>query len=206
MKGREQVAYKLVVDEERKTFDVEIVRGQAAIEAEPSKGTMRGATAECLYCGTPTERERIAQQGRKGQIGQRLIAVILAHQDETGRDFRAATEADQQAYAIAKQKLIVAEEQGYDYWGFDRLLAVVPDEPTPNERSRATAIRSYGVEQWSHLFNSRQLLSALVLGQQIRSVREILARDDVEYAKAVALYLSSILVKVIMYNSIRLFQ
>jgi sarcosine oxidase delta subunit len=75
--GDEPVAYRLIVDREAKTNKAEILRGQAAVDSEPERGTMRGATVECPYCGTPTERERIAEQGRAGQMRD-----LLAEEDD----------------------------------------------------------------------------------------------------------------------------
>ncbi|MBZ0275668.1 MAG: DUF1156 domain-containing protein [Anaerolineae bacterium] len=198
--GRDPVAYRLNVDRDAQTYTVEILRGVAATDDQPNQGTMRGATVECPYCGTPSERERIVEQGRAGEIGQALLVVALSREGETGRDFRAANERDRAAYALAEQKLAEAEAQGYDFWGFDRLLSVVPDEPTPPERSRATAIRSYGVARWGQMFNARQLLAILTLGQQIRAVKELLSKNE-SYAEAISLILDLILMKQVAYTS-----
>jgi adenine-specific DNA methylase len=200
-KGKTPVAYQLHVDAEAKTYTVEVLEGEAAVVSEPNQGTMRGATVECPYCGTPTEREQIAEQGRAGEMGQHLLVVVLNREDETGRDFRAATEADRAAFRRAEEKLAQAEAEGYDYWGFERLLSVVPDEPTPHARSRATAIRRYGVTEWSHMFNPRQTLVALTFAKEIRNVRDLIATEDPEYAQAVALYIDFILAKQVVYNS-----
>ena len=40
-----------------------------------------------------------------------------------------------------------------------------PDEPTPNERARSISIRLYGVENWGQMFNDRQALALITLGQ-----------------------------------------
>ena len=199
--GKTPVAYQLIVDREAKTYTVEVLEGQAAVESEPERGTMRGATVECPYCGTPTERERIAESGREGQMGQHLLAVALKREGETGRDFRPATEADCRAHSLAEEKLAEVEAELFDFWGFERLLSVVPDEPTPPERARSISIRLYGIEQWSQMFNARQLLTLLTMGQQIRMVRQLLAEQDEGYAQAIALYLDLILMKQAVYNS-----
>lgn len=200
-KDDEPVAYRLRVDREARSYTVEILRGQAAVDSEPERGTMRGATVECPYCGTPTERERIAEQGRAGTMGQRLLVVVLYRAGKKGRDFRAVTETDRAAFALAEAKLAQAEAESFDFWGFERLLSVVPDEPTPPERARSISIRLYGIENWGQMFNARQLLSLITFGQQIRLVRELLAEQDGDYAQAVALYLDFVLAKQTVYNS-----
>jgi len=199
--GDEPVAYQLVADAAGRRYSVEILRGDAAVRSAPERGTMRGATAECIYCGTPSERARIVAQAQAGEMGQHLLAVALYRAGQTGRDFRAATEADRAAFSLAAEKLAAAQAEGYDFWGFERLLSVVPDEPTPNERARSISIRLYGVETWGQMFNDRQALALITLGQQIRAVRDLLAAEDEGYARAIALYLEFVLAKMVVYNS-----
>ncbi len=196
------VAYRLVVERERKSYTVEILTGAAATASDPERGTMRGATVECPYCGTPTERARIAEQGRAGLMGQHLLVVVLNRAGQTGREFRAATEADRAAFALAEALLAEAEAEGFDFWGFERLLSVIPDEPTPHERARSVSIRLYGVETWGQMFNARQLLALVTLGRQIREVRALLTTQDADYARAMALFLSVLLSRYITRSSV----
>ena len=188
--GREPVAYELKVDPAAKTYTVAILRGETAKQSQPDEGTMRGATVACIYCGTPSERERIVEQAQAGQMGQHLLAVVLYREGTSGRDYRAATAADRAAYVKAQEKLAAAQAEGYDFWGFERLLSVVPDEPTPNERARSISIRLYGITEWGQMFNERQALALVTFGQQIRAVRDLLAGENEEYARVIALYLS----------------
>jgi len=199
--NHEPVAYRLDVNKSDHTYRVEVLRGQAAIDDRPDIGTIRGATVECPYCATPSERKRIAAQGRDGKMAEQLLVVVVNRPGETGRDYRAATDDDRRSFALASSKLEEAEAQSYDYWGADRLLSVIPDEPTPPERARSVSIRLYGLANWSQMFNARQLLSLITLGQYIRLVHGILSDTDPDYANAVALYLSLILAKQVSYNS-----
>jgi putative DNA methylase len=198
---REPVAYRLNVDKDNKRYEVEILRGSAATDDRPDQGTMRGATVECIYCGTPTERERIAEQGQAGQIGEHLLAVVLNRENETGRDFRAANAADRTAYRKAVTKLEEAELDGFDFWGFDRLLSVVPDEPLPPQGVYGISPNLYGVNYWGMMFNERQKLSLVIFGQQIRCVKELLSQQDADYAKAIVLYLSILVSRYITRSS-----
>ncbi|GAB4423910.1 MAG: DUF1156 domain-containing protein [Anaerolineae bacterium] len=199
--GREGVAYRLAVDPDAKRYGVEILRGQAAEQDNPGEGTMRGATVECIYCGTPAEREQIVVQAQAGQMGQHLLVVVLNREGETGRDFRAANESDRNAYQQAADLLAQRQQEGYEFWGFDRFLSVVPDEPTPPSRARSVSIRLYGVTEWGHLFNSRQLLTLIVLGRQIRTIRELLGSENSEYGQVIVLYLSILLNRYITRSS-----
>lgn len=200
-RGDEPVAYRLNVNSASSTYQVEIIRGQQAIDDLPDQGTMRGATLTCIYCNTPLERGRIVEKAQKGQMGQHLMAVVLSRKDKGGRDFRAPDNKDYDAYRLASSKLSLVEQEGFDFWGLERLLSVIPDEPTPPSRARSVSIRLYGIETWGQMFNDRQKITLLILGQQIRVVKDTLNSENPEYAKAIALYLSIILARLITRNS-----
>ena len=200
-KNSEAVAYRLCVDKEAKSYTIEILHGNAAQDSKPDQGTMRGATVECIYCDTPTEREGIVEQAQAGGLGQHLMVVVLKRDGETGRDFRPASVADRTSYSHAQELLAKAERESFEFWGGDRLLSVLPDEPTPPSRARSVSIRLYGIKKWSHLYNHRQLLALITLGQQIRLVQELLKEHNIEYSQAIALYLDFILAKMVTYNS-----
>jgi putative DNA methylase len=199
--GNELVAYQLNVDKAAKTYTVDILRGEVARQSKPDQGTMRGATVECIYCGMPSERERIVAQGQAGEMGQHMIVVVLYREGKKGRNFRPATDADRAACGRAAEKLEQAKAEGYDFWGFERLLSVVPDEPTPSERARSVSIRLYGITEWGHLFNDRQALAVITFGQQIRTVRELLTHEEGTDARVIALYLSTLISRYIARSS-----
>ncbi len=187
------VAYRLVVDKAARTYRVEILRGALAHQSEPDLGTMRGATIECVYCGMPSERKEIAAQGKNGQMGQHLQVVVISRDGESGRDFRPANDDDRKALARAEELLAEAEMEGYEFWGLERLLSVLPNEPTPPQLARSISIRSYGIEEWGQMFNQRQALALITLGRKIREARQWISSQDEEYGKTVALYLSTVL-------------
>ena len=126
-------------------------------------------------------------------MGQHLLVVVLNREGETGRDFRPATEADQRTFRRAEAKLADLEAEGFDVWGFERLLSAVPDEPTPPQGVYGISPNLYGIETWGQMFNARQLLALLTFGQQIRLVRDLLSAHDAGYARAIALFLSIVI-------------
>ena len=195
------VAYHLVVDKAARAYSVEIVRGALAHQSEPDLGTMRGATIECIYCGMPSERDEIAAQGKSERMGQHLQVVVISRDGESGRDFRPASEKDRTDFNHACDLLSVAESEGFEFWGLERLLSAVPDEATPPERSRSVSIRLYGIDSWGKMFNKRQLLALLTFGKQIRACKEILLSQNEELAKVISLYLDFALIKMVTYNS-----
>lgn len=195
------VAYRLVVDKAARTYSVEIVRGALAHQSEPDLGTMRGATIECIYCGMPSERKEIAAQGKSRRMEQHLQVVVLSREGITGRDYRPANDDDRKALARAGELLAEAELEGYEFWGLERMLSVVPNEPTPPNLARSISIRSYGIEEWGQMFNQRQALALITLGRKIREARQWLSSQNEEYGKTIALYLSTILSRFITRSS-----
>ena len=187
------VAYHLVVDNAARTYRVEILRGALAHQAEPDLGTMRGATVACIYCGMPSERDEIAAQGKSERMGQHLQVVVLSREGVSGRDYRPANDDDRAAFHRACELLAEAEAESYEFWGLERMLSVVPNEPTPPNLARSISIRVYGIEEWGQMFNQRQALALITLGQKIREARQWISSQDEEYGKTVALYLSTVL-------------
>lgn len=200
--NKDPIAYRLNVDKQAKRYTIEILQGDEALGNNPNEGTMRGATAECPYCTTPVEREKIAEQGQLGQMGNHLLIVVLTREGIKGKDFRPARFADMVAFAKSSELVVQAEAKGYDFWGFERLLSVLPDEPTPPSRARSVSIRLYGVEEWRGMFNNRQLLSVLTAGKWIREAREIILGSSADYAKTLALFLSIVISRYISRNCV----
>ncbi len=200
-KGRVPIAYQLVVDKEAKTYIVEIQRGESTDRDKPGQGTMRGATVECIYCGTPSEREQIVAQAQAGQMGQHLLVIILQRTDEVGRDFRTATGKDKAVFEKAGNLLQQAQTTGYEFWGFERLLSVVPDEPLPPIGANSIRPQIYGISEWGGMFNQRQALFLITIGKQIRAVRELLTEEDLDHKQAISLYLSILVSRYITRSS-----
>jgi adenine-specific DNA methylase len=200
-RGNEPVAYCLNVNPEARSYHTEILRGQAALDSHPDQGTMRGATLTCIYCNAPLERDRIEESARAGQMGQHLLTIVLGRQGQTGRDFRSPQKTDEQTFQIASEKLQITDEEGFDFWGIERLLSVIPDEPLPPIGAGSVRPQYYGISTWGKMFNDRQILALIIIGQQIRVVRELLHAEEKGYAQAVSLYLSIILSRYITRSS-----
>lgn len=200
-RGDEPIAYQLNINHNDCTYTVEIIRGQSALDSQPEQGTMRGATLTCIYCNTPLERERIEESALAGLMSQQLLIVAIWRNGQKGRDFRAPNDDDVAAYALASEKLRRADEEGFEYWGIERLLSVIPDEPLPPIGAGSVRPQYYGITSWGKMFNDRQALTLITLGQQIRIVRELLTNNDPDYAKAIALYLSTIVARYITRSS-----
>lgn len=202
-KGRadEYVAYELIVNRIARNYNVEILHGQVALDSMPDQGTIRGASVTCIYCDTPLERERIVALANEGKLNQHLMAVVLKREGNSGRKFRSPAAQDHKAYERASILLNKNVEEGFDYWGGDRLLSVVPDESLPPLGVYGIGPNLYGINHWGMMFNDRQNLSLITLGQQIRAVQQLLEQENKNYATAIALFLDFALAKQMVYNS-----
>jgi adenine-specific DNA methylase len=190
-KEKRKIALKPHVREGRVEF--EIVGQDKAFPKgfDPSKGTVRGAVATCLICGSTVDDDKVRKLFQEGKSGQRMIAVVLHHPKKTGKFYRIANEKDLDVFRKAEEHLKEKRRELMSEWGTDP----VPDEQTPEGKGkgaeRAFSVRNYGLNTWGDLFNSRQKLALIAFAEKVRLVHEKMIEKgyDEEYAKAVASYL-----------------
>jgi len=158
---------------------------------DPEKGTVAGAKAVCLVCGSTIEDDDVRRLFREGKASQRMTAVVLSTQKGEGKSYRLATEKDLEFYRLAEEYLEEKRKRLWEEWGIDP----VPDEPTPEGRGRgaerAFSVRNYGLNTWGDLFNSRQKLALITFTEKVRLAYKKMLEEgyDKDYAKAVVSYL-----------------
>lgn len=175
-KDDKEIAYRPVVDSDAETVDFEILAGddlQAAMDDgfDPKDGTVSRANASCPVCGQVTEAEQVRQMARDGQMGERLVAVVLHHRDETGKKYRLATEADRQAFADAEAYL----EEKLAGWSY--LERPLPEEDLSPVGTLGFRVNRYGMTQWKDLFNSRQQLALVTFLGLIKDSDDRISED-----------------------------
>ena len=152
----------------------------------------RGANFFCLLSGTPIAGDYIKTEGKAGRIGARLMAIVA--EGDRGRSY----------LAPAVEHEAVAQEARPDW------------KPDVKFFQQALGFRvgNYGIEMWSDLFTSRQLVALTTFSDLAQEVREHVRRaslvsgisDDrkalrdggvaaTAYAEAVGVYLASALDK-----------
>jgi len=148
--------------------------------------------------------KEVRKQFQDGKAGQRMIAVVLHHPKRTGKTYRLATEKDLEIFREAEKYLVEKRQELMEKWGFDP----VPDEPTPEGKGRgaerAFSVRSYGLNTWGDLFNSRQKLSLITFVEKVRQAHKRMIKEgyDEEYAKAVVSYLGLVVSRIPDTNSV----
>lgn len=150
-KSGQLAGLKLKIDAKKKTINTKIVLKPK--NAEITDGTVRRSAVTCPICGYTTPRKNVEFQASKGQILQRLIAVVIRHSDGK-RIYREPEVLDFKAYELAEKELDNLIEKDKERYSID--------EELPYLRSIFN-VRVYSIDTWGKLFNARQRLSILTL-------------------------------------------
>ena len=173
--------------------------------------TFKGGNADCPRCGHRIDGDQIKAfaKSQPGGLPSQMYAVAskvpvkltYKNGDVKVRDmwrFRAPTEADLKAADAAREELnrLMPKWEAQD---------LVPDEQIP-EGDKTKEPRNVGFYHWRDLFLPRQLLTNMVVLEEIRKAQEQVRADlSPDEAEAVGVYLAFILSKVINYNSVNTF-
>ncbi|MBE9594504.1 MAG: DUF1156 domain-containing protein, partial [Proteobacteria bacterium] len=99
-KENKKVALKPFVSNGKVEF--EIVENP---DFDPAKGTVKGAVARCLVCGSTVDANTTRKLFQEGKASQRMVAVVLHHPKKKGKTYRIATEKDLEVYKEAEKYL-----------------------------------------------------------------------------------------------------
>lgn len=151
-------------------------------------GTISRAVAICPVCGAVVDDDTTRRLFQEKKIGQKLLVVVLSNLHKGGRTYRVCNPQDLKNFSKAEKLLEIKRNKLIDEWGLDP----IPDEPTPtgggSGAERAFSIRTYGLNTWGDIFNSRQLLALISLIEKIRLVYSKIERQK-NFAEAVSIYL-----------------
>lgn len=183
--GKPPVAYRLLLQPD-KTFEVEILHGDAATADNPVQGTMARGSVQCPFCASSLSPDEVKAAFISKRDGRLLLSKTTSRQGESGVSFAPASVADRQAYQAARD-VLTQSEATHD----DPFLSLVPDEPFP-ERARSIDPGRYGVRTWGEMFNPRQALALVTFARYVREGYGELQRQGAspEEAKVVALYMA----------------
>lgn len=167
--------------------------GKLAIE-----GTVNRKGAVCACCGTPVEFPYIREQGKAGEIGNHLCAIVAE-----GNNSRVYLSADSEQILAAQ----VSKPEEYP----DAVMPYNPrDFKTPN----------YGMTYFSDLFTNRQLTSLTTFSELVSEAQKLAEADAIAaglpndhitlseggtgaraYGEAVGVYLAFVIDKMTDYHS-----
>jgi adenine-specific DNA methylase len=169
-KEKKKVAYKPVVDKEKKHIEFEIVEGDMD-EFDPGVGTIARGNAVCPICEQVTEVKTIRTLAQNGQMGQRLAAVVLHNPGTTGKTYRIATKKDIHTFKEVEQYL----QNKIESWRW--LDSPLPDENIDMKSHAVNRLPMYGMKTWSDAFNSRQKLALITFMEKIKLAYEGIKED-----------------------------
>lgn len=173
--------------------------------------TFKDGKAICPRCGHVMDGDEVKAlaRSREGGLAAQLYAVCsqvpvkLTYRDGTVKTrwlwrFRAPRQEDFDAITAADTELRRLLPQ----W---EAKGLVPNEEIPEDMEDKRP-REYGMTRWRDFFLPRQLLTNLVILEEIRAAQErAKAELPADQAEAVGVYLAFILDKVVNYNSVNTF-
>ena len=173
-KGKEVYVQPVI---EGKKIRYEVKYGKDA--PEPPK-TARGKF-KCICCESPVEINYIKAEGKAKRMGSKLIAIVTEGQSK--KQFFSPTE-----------KHLLASVCPPPAW--------IPSGEIPSRLTGGTCV-PYGFEQWSDLFTNRQLNTLTTFIDLVDEVQDTIIKNggSLDYAKAVRVYLSFVIDKIVAYST-----
>ncbi len=173
-KGKEAFIRPVINGE---NYKFEVVYGNPR-ESDTLQGTkISKGNFKCILSGSPIEPNYIRDEARKGNLGYRLVAIVLEGDRE-----RIYIEANSEHEKLAKCKppVSIPETEFFqDALGF--------------------RIGNYGMSKWKDLFTARQLLTLktfcdLINEAKIKIEKDALSTHDrdysIQYSEAISIYLA----------------
>lgn len=179
-KGDDPVAVRLICENDAHQCRFEIVRGQAAVAAQPDRATISRGNAVSPWTGDTIDGDYIKTEAQAGRMGQQLYA--LAIKNVRGSDFRLPSSEDLDAVRHAEGALA-------EWLPRREAEGLIPREPFPAVSNDPRPLH-YGMPTWADMFSSRQLLALGTYLEVFRQVGEQIERElPPGQAKAVETYL-----------------
>lgn len=172
-KENKQIAYRPVVDKATRKVEFELLENAALTGSsfDPDSGTVTRGDARCLVCEQVVPANDTRRLAREGWMGERMVAVVLHHPQQTGKRYRLATSRDEQVFQEAAAYL----EEKLASWPY--LESPLPDEELPVDGTLGFRVNKYGLTRWQDLFNSRQKLALVTFLGAIKGCQERVRED-----------------------------
>ena len=197
LKSKKYVALKVVPNHETKQVEFEVVdvATEKGLGFDPSSGSS-GGNSTCRHCGTTINKNYVKEQGKAGNIGQQLMAIVCTTPGEKGKTYLSADQyqeyiPDEIAIKLRLEKLL------------EETSLTIPHESISIEDNRNFWITEYGLTKFGQLFTSRQLLSLITFVKWVRLAHQEMLQQRYEegLTKAIGTYLALCIDKVADYSS-----
>ena len=200
-RDQDNVAIKIVVPDSGDLCSFEIVGSPQLRGLDSGRGTVKGGRAECPRCHTVIDGEEVKREAQNGRMGHQLYCVCTktrsAGKGKTKWEFRAPTKEEKNSVVRAEARLR------------DKLPEWISKNWVPNEeyaKGFSDRCSVYGVEKWSDLFSSRQLLVHLTYLEKFLEAKQRLLKDkergneEWKFAEAVLAYGAMVFDTCVDYN------
>lgn len=146
------------------------------------EGTVNRNGARCLFCGTNVPLEHVRNQGKAGNLGAQLMAIVA--EGDRGRIYLAPDELHEKIADVEKPD---------DY----------PEQEMNKKCPDLISGRGYGFNYWHQLFTNRQLTALTTFSNLINKLKAQVIDDggSKDYADALIVYLTFLVDKLADYNS-----
>ena len=158
---------KPIIDREKNSVSFVVQNHNAGV---PESGTVNRNGATCLGCGGVVKLPYVREQGRAGNMGEQMTAIIA----EGNR---------KRLFLSPAEEHIKAVQEATPAW-----------RPNGSLPERALSIRAqiYGFTEWHKLFTERQLTALTTFSDLLPEVRSLILEHgaSAEYAEAICTYLA----------------
>lgn len=163
-KSDKKIAYRPVVNKIAKQVTFELLENEVLTKSgfDPNEGTVTRGDARCLVCEQIVPANDTRRLAREGQMGERMVAVILHHPQQSGKCYRLATETDVTCFTRTQAYL----QEKIANWTY--LESPLPEEELPVDGTLGFRVNKYGMTQWKDLFNGRQQLAHVTFLEKVK--------------------------------------
>lgn len=163
-----------VVDRQSNTVSFVVQNHNTGV---PDKGTVTVNGAVCLACGNPMKLSDVRKQGRMGNMGETLTAIVIEGRSNGKR--------------TRKPKLFVTPTAAHIKAALNAEVTWRPRGKLP-EKARSISVQLYGFTEWHTLFTKRQLSVLNTFSNLLAKVRNQIKQSGASdaYASAVSTYLA----------------
>jgi putative DNA methylase len=174
-KKNKRVALRPIPNTKQGRVDFEVAFDKE-IDFNPDVGSMSRSNALCPCCSQVCPATLIREAGVRGEIGYRLVSVVVDKAGVSGKSYRAPTKAELSAATVhSAQRLEQLREILIDG------IPLIPDEELPYLRSIFN-VHVYGYRTWASLFTPRQLVTICTFVDAVRNTRQAISDKYKKFA------------------------
>lgn len=184
-KERKRIGLRVAADPSTMKFRFEL--DPNAKEAASKKG--KSSASACPLCGAHISANYLKSKGDQGQIGHRLMAVVLGKKGERGKYYVSGDECDS---LLPSPVELEARLEKLATDGFEPPEDAI--QPMGNAGLASGETYLYGIKTFADVFTRRQLVTLLTLCREVGLAREEMVKGGMEKDRAdvVAAYIGLI--------------